>query len=195
MEIWQMPNCDINALSLKFKIFKIIEQLKIRCFNYQKLHEEKINKLNTSFISELTPFFFFLIRIVGGGVHIGCPRGTAAMYWHIVPVPGDCEDGEVGGMKLVGRGNRSTRRKPVPAPLCPPQIPLARPGMEPGLPRWEANDRPLELWRGLTSRMVAGSIPDEVIQYFQFISSFQGHYVLGVNSASNRNEYQESSWG
>jgi hypothetical protein len=29
---------------------------------------------------------------------------------------GDC------GMK-IGRGNRSTRRKPAPAPLCPPQIP------------------------------------------------------------------------
>jgi hypothetical protein len=40
----------------------------------------------------------FLIRM-GGGVHIGCPRGTATMYWPIVPVPGDCEDGEVGGMK------------------------------------------------------------------------------------------------
>jgi hypothetical protein len=29
----------------------------------------------------------------------------------------DC--GAIGGMK----GNRSTRRKPAPAPLCPPQIP------------------------------------------------------------------------
>jgi hypothetical protein len=28
-----------------------------------------------------------------------------------------------GGMKM-GRGNRSTRRKPAPAPRCPPQIPL-----------------------------------------------------------------------
>jgi hypothetical protein len=27
------------------------------------------------------------------------PRGTAAMYWPIVPVPGDCDgDGEFGGM-------------------------------------------------------------------------------------------------
>jgi hypothetical protein len=34
---------------------------------------------------------------------------------------GDC--GKIGGMK-IGRGNRSTRRKPAPAPLCPPQIPL-----------------------------------------------------------------------
>jgi hypothetical protein len=43
---------------------------------------------------------------VGGGVLIGCPRGTAAMYCPIVPAPGDCEDGEVGGMK------RRWQRKP-----------------------------------------------------------------------------------
>jgi hypothetical protein len=30
--------------------------------------------------------------------------------------------GAVGGMR-IGRGNRSTRRKPAPVPLCPPQIP------------------------------------------------------------------------
>jgi hypothetical protein len=35
---------------------------------------------------------------------------------------GDC--GEIGGMK-IGRGSRSTRRKPTPAPLCPSQIPYA----------------------------------------------------------------------
>jgi hypothetical protein len=52
------------------------------------------------------------------------PLGTAAIYCPIVPAPGDCEDGEFfGGMK-IGRGNRSTRRKPAPAPLCLPQIPL-----------------------------------------------------------------------
>jgi hypothetical protein len=44
---------------------------------------------------------------------------TSATEWPIVPVPGDYDD----GMK-IGRGNRSTRRKPAPAPLCPPQIPL-----------------------------------------------------------------------
>jgi hypothetical protein len=33
---------------------------------------------------------------------------------------GDC--GAIGGIK-IGRGNRSTRTKPTPAPLCPPQIP------------------------------------------------------------------------
>jgi hypothetical protein len=30
--------------------------------------------------------------------------------------------GAIGGMKF-GRGNRSTRRKPTPAPICPPQNP------------------------------------------------------------------------
>jgi hypothetical protein len=34
---------------------------------------------------------------------------------------GDC--GEIGGIN-IGRGIRSTQRKPAPAPFCPPQIPL-----------------------------------------------------------------------
>jgi hypothetical protein len=50
------------------------------------------------------------------------PLSTSATHWPIVPAPGDCEDGEFGEMS--GRGNRSTRRKPAPTPLCPPQIPL-----------------------------------------------------------------------
>jgi hypothetical protein len=33
----------------------------------------------------------------------------------------------------IGRGNRSTRRKPTPTPLSPPQIPLDQtPGSNPG---------------------------------------------------------------
>jgi hypothetical protein len=51
------------------------------------------------------------------------PLGTSATEWPIVPAPGDYDDGEFGGMKIV-RGNRSTRRKPVPPPLCPPHFPL-----------------------------------------------------------------------
>jgi hypothetical protein len=43
--------------------------------------------------------------------------------WPIVPVVGDYDDGEFGGMK-IGRGHQSTWRKPAPAPLCPPQITL-----------------------------------------------------------------------
>jgi hypothetical protein len=58
----------------------------------------------------------------GGGVQLG-PLGTAAISRPIVPVPGNYDDGEIGGM--IGRGNRSTRRKPAPLPLCPPQTPHA----------------------------------------------------------------------
>jgi hypothetical protein len=50
------------------------------------------------------------------------PLGTSATEWPIVPAPGDYDDGVFGGMK-IGTGNRSTRRKPAPAPLCPLQIP------------------------------------------------------------------------
>jgi hypothetical protein len=46
-----------------------------------------------------------------------------------------------------------------------------------------------------TSRKVADLIPDEVIRFFKLTYSFQAHYGPVVVSASNRNEYQESSWG
>jgi hypothetical protein len=36
-----------------------------------------------------------------------------------VAAPGDYGDDEIGGM--IGRGNRSTLRKPAPMPRCPPQ--------------------------------------------------------------------------
>jgi len=42
-----------------------------------------------------------------------------------------------------------------------------------------------------TNRMVAGSIPAGVIGFFIDIKSFRSHYGPGVDSASNRNEYQE----
>jgi hypothetical protein len=46
---------------------------------------------------------------------------TGLLYQPQMIDDGDC--GATGGMK-IGMGNRSTRRKPAPAPLCPPQIPL-----------------------------------------------------------------------
>jgi hypothetical protein len=60
---------------------------------------------------------------VGGGVQLR-PLGTAASNRPTVPAPGDYDDGETGGM-MIGRGNRSIRRKPSPLPLCPPQTPHA----------------------------------------------------------------------
>jgi hypothetical protein len=61
--------------------------------------------------------------IIINGVGLS-PLGTAAtsglLYKPQMINEGDC--GAIGGMK-IGRGNRSTQRKPAPAPLRPPQIP------------------------------------------------------------------------
>ena len=46
-----------------------------------------------------------------------------------------------------------------------------------------------------TNRKVAGSIPASVIGFFIDIKSFRSHYGPGVDSASNRNEYQKHFLG
>jgi hypothetical protein len=60
--------------------------------------------------------------IIISGVRLS-PLGTAAttglLYQPRMIDDDDC--GAIGGMRF-GRGNRSTRRKPTPAPLCQPQI-------------------------------------------------------------------------
>jgi hypothetical protein len=64
----------------------------------------------------------FFIGIVGrGGGDQLCQLGTAVTNWPTVPTPGDYDDGEIG--EMIGRGNRSTRRKSGPVPLRPPQTP------------------------------------------------------------------------
>jgi hypothetical protein len=45
---------------------------------------------------------------------------TGLLYQPRMIGDGDCE--EICGMN-IGRGNRSTRIEPAPAPVCPPQIP------------------------------------------------------------------------
>jgi hypothetical protein len=65
-------------------------------------------------------FFIFLLFSVGWDwVSWYCGH-----YWPTVQpqMIGDGDCGEIGGIKS-GRGNRSTRRKPAPAPLCSPEIP------------------------------------------------------------------------
>jgi len=51
------------------------------------------------------------------------------------------------------------------------------------------------LRRCATNRKVAGSIPAGVSEFLIDIKSFQSHYGPGVDSASNRNEYQEHFLG
>jgi hypothetical protein len=68
----------------------------------------------------------FLIGILGGGVQLG-PLGTAATNRPIVPAPGIYDDGEIGG--IIGKGNRSTLRKPAALSTTNP---TCSPGREPG---------------------------------------------------------------
>jgi hypothetical protein len=64
--------------------------------------------------------FFFLVSL--GVVRLN-PLGTSATVGLLYqPRMIDDDYGAVGGMR-IGRGNQSTRRKPAPVPLCPPQNP------------------------------------------------------------------------
>jgi hypothetical protein len=77
--------------------------------------------INTLFIYYLVIHKILFIIISGVGLR---PLGTAATSG-LLYKPQMIDDGEcvaIAEMK-IGRGNRSTRRKPAPAPLCPPQIP------------------------------------------------------------------------
>jgi len=51
------------------------------------------------------------------------------------------------------------------------------------------------LWCCATNRKVDGSIPAGVSGIFIDIKSIRSHYGSGVDSASNRNEYQEHFLG
>jgi hypothetical protein len=56
----------------------------------------------------------------GGTKSLSTAATSGLLYKPQMIKEDDC--GAIGGMK-IGRGNRSTRRKPAPAPHCPPQIP------------------------------------------------------------------------
>jgi hypothetical protein len=67
----------------------------------------------------LTNSYLFLVS--ESGVKLS-PLGTSATISPTVPAPDYrwwC--GAVGGMR-IGRGNRNTKRKPAPVPICQPQI-------------------------------------------------------------------------
>jgi hypothetical protein len=67
----------------------------------------RIGRNNASLIVVHVLTNFFFIRLVGGGVQLG-QIGTAAIDLPIVPAPGDYDDGEFGGIKIVTE-NRSIR--------------------------------------------------------------------------------------
>jgi hypothetical protein len=71
-----------------------------------------------SYMLFVSYLLFFVVVVVGGRWSpCGSPRGTAASYWPIVPVPGDCEDGEVGGMKCGWQGKPKYSEKTCPSAI------------------------------------------------------------------------------
>jgi hypothetical protein len=70
---------------------------------------------------QLVAFYLFFYFVSLGGVRLS-PFGTSATVGLLYQPQMIDDYGAVGGMR-IGRGNRSTRRKPAPVPLCTPQIP------------------------------------------------------------------------
>jgi hypothetical protein len=76
----------------------------------ETVHQEHVQK------GVVLCYLFFLISVVR--LWVLRPL-TGLLYQPRMICDGDC--GEIGGMK-IGKGNRSTLRKPALAPLCRPQI-------------------------------------------------------------------------
>jgi hypothetical protein len=74
--------------------------------------------IRTMALGSTQSLIFFILW--GGTKSLGTAATSGLLYKPQMIDEGD--RGATGGMK-IGRGNRSTRRKPAPAPLCPPQIP------------------------------------------------------------------------
>jgi hypothetical protein len=73
--------------------------------------------------------YIYLYYLWGGTKSLGTAATSGLLYKPQMIDDDHC--GAIGGMK-IGRGNRSTRRKPAPAPLWPPQNPTCSdPGSNP----------------------------------------------------------------
>jgi hypothetical protein len=66
------------------------------------------------------------------------PLGTAAINMPIVQAQDDYDNGII--CEIVGRGNRSIRRKPTPNAAVSTTKSHILPGRESRPPRWEASD-------------------------------------------------------
>jgi hypothetical protein len=97
-------------------------------------------------LSRIIIFFFYLVcEAIGTAATPGLLCQSRVIVKMILEKQMEC--------RLAGETNRSSQRKPAPAPLLSiTKSHLTRPGFEPGPPRWEAGDYLPELWHG---RLVA----------------------------------------
>jgi hypothetical protein len=90
-----------------------------RCAEEKMFFPYPESNYDSSVVQHMTYFFFLVFWWVETWVYLVRRPLIDLLYkpWMI-----DDECGAVGGMR-IGRGNRSTRRKPTPVPVCPLQIP------------------------------------------------------------------------
>jgi hypothetical protein len=111
---WRWMFCCYGALMLNGVLHWL-------CFHYSDKIEKVAYVVLQAFpiyISGVLIFFFWFLGVGWDWVHLVRRKLTGLLY-HPRMIDDDC--GAVGGMR-IGRGNRSTRRKPASVPLCPPRI-------------------------------------------------------------------------
>jgi predicted nucleic acid-binding Zn ribbon protein len=92
------------------------------CRDSKEFLPKQVHRRRNAFLLHLL-FIIIIIIIIISGVWLS-PLGSAATIG-LIYQPQMIDDGDYGalGWMKIGRGYRSTRRKPAPVPLCPPQIP------------------------------------------------------------------------
>jgi hypothetical protein len=110
--IYSVPRGKVNILGshsighYTCVLFRTVSEIELfHCTLYRRATRHVLTAMSF-FISEVG---LWVLRPISG-----------LLYQPRMIGEGDC--GEIGGMK-TSRGNRSTRRKPAPGPLYPPQIP------------------------------------------------------------------------
>jgi hypothetical protein len=81
----------------------------------------------------------------------------------------DDDYGAVGGMR-IGKGNRSARRKPAPAPLFPPQIPH-----DLTWDRTRAAARPFPFGVSKSISLLIFMLPKRILWDFAYIIGLDAH--------------------
>jgi hypothetical protein len=104
-----------NTFSVSVSIRKICSYQFSYCFYTFSI---KLNILNSECI-------IFRFLCVGWDWDHLVRRTLISLLYQPQMIDDDDDDDECGGVTgmRIGRGNRSTRRKPTPVPFCPPQIP------------------------------------------------------------------------
>jgi hypothetical protein len=102
-------------------------------------HLSRLQSSKSSF-DDSEIYRLWLSGVVFCGVRLS-PHGTAAttglLYQPRMIDDGDC--GAISGIK-IGKGNRSTPRKPAPFHFVNQKSHMTWPRLEPGPPRWETSD-------------------------------------------------------